>query len=179
MSYVSSIRYVDKKINNDTFLNQYEREAREQLTKLEFHSKEIKEVFDCESLSWEEKYDAIFKYAKLHVYDLVKKLPLYFDDYYYDPDCSYQQDTQAFVQGLNNYIEALRKFLAPQKKATELIAKPISNMIQSIDQLQASLDIRISEPWQWTKAELDEYGELSVDLQAMKKKLLNLQRISA
>lgn len=53
------------------------------------------------NLEWDEKYDLIFSEdISLTVFDLIK-----LD--YYDPDTSYEEDVQAFVQALKDKVSRL------------------------------------------------------------------------
>lgn len=70
---------------------------------------EVKEVYDCEELSVEQKYDAIFTFAREKgIYKLHFGAEA-FSDYYYDPDTSYEEDLYAFMSAFESFIKAIKK----------------------------------------------------------------------
>ena len=61
-----------------------------------------------EDIDWEVKYDLIFCNAvSKNIFNLFKEIGIFFD--YYDPDTSYQEDSLAFSNALNDKIEQLEK----------------------------------------------------------------------
>lgn len=61
-----------------------------------------------EDINWEIKYDLIFsENVSRKVFNLMKELNIRFD--YYDPDTSYEEDSLAFSNALNEKVEELKK----------------------------------------------------------------------
>lgn len=67
------------------------------------HVERANRIIAAENLSWEEKYDLIFcKELSIKCFEIAKSLGEKID--YYDPDTSYQEDAEAFISAVNEYI---------------------------------------------------------------------------
>ena len=74
---------------------------------------QVNQVFTSEALSWEAKYDLIFSETlSQRVFDLS-----HLD--YYDPDTTYQEDVEAFVNAVNQHVKVFVAAVEPYVKAEE------------------------------------------------------------
>ena len=64
---------------------------------IEEHIEQTEKIFEDDRLSWETKFNVIFK---LKVGDRIKELGI--DFYWVDPDCGYREDVTAYVQAVRD-----------------------------------------------------------------------------
>jgi hypothetical protein len=86
-------------------------EMKSQKQELLNQMQKVEDIFNDASLSWEEKYDTIFKLAP-EIRSLTSALCIYLD--YYDPDTSNQEDVSAYVEALLAERPALQEEEEPR-----------------------------------------------------------------
>lgn len=72
--------------------------------------REVKEVYDSEDLSWDQKFQAIFDFAYGKDIWNLSMGQHHFYDHYMDPNVSsHEADVRAFMWGFKNFIKTIKK----------------------------------------------------------------------